>query len=373
MARVVSPDRVLSAPVSLPSDFYRQEFIRHRECLARQREYFSESAITDADQALARVLSQLEQLCAQDDADQLIGRSAPFVQRRHRPFRLVRPEATALSGSFRRSDLQARRRGDLLDILRAAVDAVEPGPLVKAAVSAGTISTLPSASIFLVAAAKPRGRWRAPSSTRRFRPPEPLRREAGQPIAGVVAGPRGNGELPFGLEWFDAAHPYPNAASEAAGREALAGAARSRADGSLVVLLSGGASSLLAVPAEGLSIEDKIITARALMHAGAPIEDLNCVRKHLSAIKGGRLAAAAGRSLTLAISDVHGAVPDDPSVIGSGPTVADPTTFADALAVVREAGIVGQIPPEVIAHLERGADETPGPGDPRLAKSSSTG
>jgi hypothetical protein len=74
MARVVSPDRVLSAPVNLASDFYREEFIRHRECLARQREYFSERAITDADAALARVLGQLEQLCAKDDADQLIGR-----------------------------------------------------------------------------------------------------------------------------------------------------------------------------------------------------------------------------------------------------------------------------------------------------------
>jgi hypothetical protein len=74
MARVVSPNRVLSAPVSLETDFYREEFLRHRECLARQREYFSERAITDADEALARVLAQLEQLCAQDDAEQLIGR-----------------------------------------------------------------------------------------------------------------------------------------------------------------------------------------------------------------------------------------------------------------------------------------------------------
>jgi hypothetical protein len=73
MARVVSPSRVLSVPVSFPTDFYREEFIRHRECLARQREYFSERAITDADQALARVLGQLEQLCAKDDADQLMG------------------------------------------------------------------------------------------------------------------------------------------------------------------------------------------------------------------------------------------------------------------------------------------------------------
>ena len=73
MARVVSPERVLSAPVSLPSDFYRQEFIRHRECLAMQREYFSERAITDADEALARVLSELERICQKDDAEQLIG------------------------------------------------------------------------------------------------------------------------------------------------------------------------------------------------------------------------------------------------------------------------------------------------------------
>jgi hypothetical protein len=74
MARVVSPSRVLSAPVSLETDFYREEFLRHRECLARQREYFSERAITEADEALARVLAQLEQLCTKDDAEQLIGR-----------------------------------------------------------------------------------------------------------------------------------------------------------------------------------------------------------------------------------------------------------------------------------------------------------
>jgi hypothetical protein len=74
MARVVSPDRVLSVPVSLPSDFYREEFIRHRECLAQQREYFSERAITNADDALARILAELEQLCEKDDAEQLIGR-----------------------------------------------------------------------------------------------------------------------------------------------------------------------------------------------------------------------------------------------------------------------------------------------------------
>jgi glycerate 2-kinase len=187
---------------------------------------------------------------------------------------------------------------------------------------------------------------------------------------GVVAGPRvGMAELQSGLEWFDAAHPYPDAASEAAGRRALAIAAQCGAAGSLLVLLSGGASSLLAVPGATLTLADKTAVSRALMNAGVPIADLNCVRKHLSAIKGGRLAAAAGRTMTLAISDVHGPVADDPSAIGSGPTVADPTTRADALAIVRRAGVAQQLSPAVMEYLERGGDETPKPGDPRLRAS----
>jgi glycerate-2-kinase len=187
---------------------------------------------------------------------------------------------------------------------------------------------------------------------------------------GIVAGPRANtAELPPALEWFDADHPSPNAASEAAGRRALALAAVNRSLGGLLVLLSGGASSMLAVPAAGLSLGDKMLTARALMNAGMAIAELNCVRKHLSALKGGRLAATAGRVLTLAISDVHGPTADDPAVIGSGPTVGDPTTYADALAIVRRAGVMNSVPASVRAHLERGEDESPKPGDPRLAGS----
>ena len=186
-----------------------------------------------------------------------------------------------------------------------------------------------------------------------------------------MAGPQlGNEPLPPGLEWFDAAHPSPDAASEAAGLRALAVAAQSGADGTLIVLLSGGASSMLAVPAPTLSLADKIATSRALMHAGVPIVDLNCVRKHLSAIKGGRLAARARRTMTWAISDVHGPIADDPAVIGSGPTVADPSTCADALAIVRRAGVAPALPASVMAHLEGGKDETPKPGDPRLRDSS---
>ena len=193
----------------------------------------------------------------------------------------------------------------------------------------------------------------------------------GAAAIGLVAGPRGAQlDLPPGFEWFDASHPYPDDASEAAGRRALALAADSRTRGVLLVLLSGGASSMLAVPATGISLADKIETGRALMNAGVAIADLNCVRKHLSAIKGGRLAAAAQQTVTLAISDVHGPVPDDPAVIGSGPTAADPTTYSDALNVVRRSGVASSLPPAVIAHLQRGDDESPKPGDPRLSASS---
>ena len=189
-------------------------------------------------------------------------------------------------------------------------------------------------------------------------------------VSGLIDGPRlGESTLPQAFEWFEASHPSPNAASEAAGRRALALAAESRAHAGLLVLLSGGASSILAVPAEGLRLQDKLLTARALMNAGAAIAELNCVRKHLSAIKGGRLAVAAGQSITLAISDVHGPIADDPAVIGSGPTVADPTTYGDALEIVRKYGARETLPPTVVAHLERGADESPKPGDDRLRQS----
>ena len=184
---------------------------------------------------------------------------------------------------------------------------------------------------------------------------------------GVVAGPKVSGfNVPETLQWYDASHPSPDAMSEAAGRHALAIAQESRDRGGLLVLLSGGASSMLAVPANGLVLRDKIQAARTLMNAGAAIAELNCVRKHLSSIKGGRLAAIAGRTVTLAISDVHGPVADDPAVIGSGPTVADPTTFADAIEIVRQKGVSASLPTHVLAHLERGADESPKPGDARL-------
>jgi glycerate 2-kinase len=191
------------------------------------------------------------------------------------------------------------------------------------------------------------------------------------PIAGgVIAGPRiGTAPHDRAFEWFNAGHPFPNSESAKAAERALELAHRSRENGWLVVLLSGGASALLAAPATGLTLDDKTQTARALMRAGLSIEPLNRVRKHLSGVKGGRLAVAANRTLTLALSDVHGPVADDPSVIGSGPTVADPSTYADARAIV--SGVEG-VPESVRRHLERGArgdwPETIKPGDERLAQ-----
>lgn len=190
--------------------------------------------------------------------------------------------------------------------------------------------------------------------------------------SGLIAGPRTSaGAIPPGFEWLPGAHPTPDPVSVDAGALALALAAESRG-GVLAMLLSGGASSMLALPAAGVSLADKIATARALMRAGAAIAELNCVRKHLSAIKGGRLAAAATETITLAISDVHAPVEDDPTVIGSGPTFADSSTFADALRIVTQVFPDADVPSGVVALLERGArgeiEDTPKPGDPRLAR-----
>ncbi|MFN3595664.1 MAG: glycerate kinase [Rubricoccaceae bacterium] len=159
------------------------------------------------------------------------------------------------------------------------------------------------------------------------------------------------------------AHPVPDARSVAAGQAALALARRAAAERTpLLVLLSGGASALMELPAGTLTLADLEATTRALLASGAPIAEVNAVRKHLSALKGGRLARAAApaRVVTLALSDVVG---DDLATIGSGPTVPDPTTFADALAVLERYRLCLALPPAVRAHLEAGArglaDESP--------------
>jgi glycerate-2-kinase len=161
-----------------------------------------------------------------------------------------------------------------------------------------------------------------------------------------------------------ASHPVPDA-NGAAAAAAMLEAVRGLTPQDLVlVLVSGGGSALSTLPAAGLTLEDLVAVNRELLRSGAPIGEMNCIRKHLSDFSGGRLAAAAhpARVVTLAISDVPG---DDPAVIASGPTVPDPTTFAQARALVAHHGMA--LPAAVTRHLAAAAEESPKPGDPRLA------
>ena len=193
---------------------------------------------------------------------------------------------------------------------------------------------------------------------------------ADAPLSGLVVTRYGHTpERPSGVasrvEIVEASHPVPDAAGLVAAARILALTQGLQKDDLVICLMSGGASALLTLPADGLDFEAKQGINRQLLDCGAAIDEMNCVRKHLSRIKGGRLAQACApaRVLTLAISDVPG---DDPSVIGSGPTVADATTCADALAILRRYGIA--VPPGIQAALEAGALETPKPGDPALAR-----
>ncbi len=169
---------------------------------------------------------------------------------------------------------------------------------------------------------------------------------------------------PGRIEVVEASHPVPDAAGRDAARRILESPQGLTADDLVLCLVSGGASALLSLPAQGLTLQDKQAVNKALLASGAAIDEMNCVRKHLSAIKGGRLAArcAPARVVTLLISDVPG---DDPSVIGSGPTVPDATTCADALRILARYGIA--LPAAAKAGLDSGAFETPKPGDSRFA------
>jgi hydroxypyruvate reductase len=195
---------------------------------------------------------------------------------------------------------------------------------------------------------------------------EAAERIYGAEAEGLVVVPKGYGARLNWIEIVEAAHPIPDAAGQAAAIRALATAAALGAEDRLIVLLSGGASALWAAPPEGVSLAEKQALSRDLLKSGATIQEINTVRKHLSRLKGGRLAAAAFPCpvLTLAVSDVPG---DDPSAIGSGPTVGDPTTLEDARAVLGRYGIAPS--PAVAAALSDAANESPEPDDPQLARS----
>ncbi len=248
----------------------------------------------------------------------------------------------------------------LRGLFDAAVAAADPARLM-----AGRLPAPPAGRCVVVGAGKAaaamaralEGAWQGPR----------------EQLEGLVVTRYGHGVPCERIEVVEAAHPVPDAAGRAAAGRMLELARGLTAEDLLVCLISGGGSSLLALPAPGVSLEDKQAVNRALLRSGAPIDDVNCVRKHLSAVKGGQLAAAArpAHVATYLISDVPG---DDPAVIASGPTVPDPTTYTDALAVLERYGV--DMPVAVAVHLAAGRDgdsgtappETPKPGDPAFAR-----
>jgi hydroxypyruvate reductase len=259
---------------------------------------------------------------------------------------------------------RARLRAAAGAILRDALLAADPGRLVRAHVSSGR-SRVDVAGLrfdprrgrlFLVAAGKAAVPMAAAAE-------EAL----GDHLAGGVAVSTAPEAALGRVRLLTASHPVPDARGVSAAAEVLELARALRRGDLLLVLLSGGASALLPAPADGLTLEDKATATRLLLRAGAPIHELNAVRKHLSRLKGGGLARAAhpARVVTLVLSDVVG---DDLSTIASGPTVPDPTSYADALAAVQRRGVADSMPEAVLRRLRDGASgalsETPKPGDP---------
>ncbi|MFZ5555788.1 MAG: glycerate kinase type-2 family protein [Pseudomonadota bacterium] len=238
----------------------------------------------------------------------------------------------------------------LIDSFHAAVAAAEPLAIVPA-----HLPRPPKGRTVVVGAGKA-----AASMARAVEDHWPER----APLEGLVITRYGHGLPTRRVRVVEAGHPVPDESGEAAAREILALAQSLDPDDLLLALVSGGGSSLLSLPAEGVSMADLKAVTRELLRCGASIQEINTVRKHLSAIQGGRLAAACrARALALVISDVTG---DDPTHIASGPCAPDPTTYADALAILREYGV--REPAAIVARLELGVagklPETPKPGDP---------
>lgn len=192
-------------------------------------------------------------------------------------------------------------------------------------------------------------------------------RGQGDRISGFVTTRHGYGLPTEIIEVVEAGHPMPDAMSVAAAQRALELAASAGPNDLVLALMSGGASALWSAPAVGISFDAKQALTKQLLRSGARITEMNCIRKHLSAIKGGKLAAAAhpAQLITLAISDIPG---DDPAAIGSGPTVGDPTTLAEARAVIERYKL--QVSPEISAALVDAKNETLKPDDPKLANTS---
>jgi hydroxypyruvate reductase len=263
------------------------------------------------------------------------------------PRAVRRPGATdgaAVSRSF-----PPDPEGFLRLLFRAALDAADPGRCVPA-----HLPRPPRGRTVVVGAGK------AAASMA-----QAVEQHWPEELSGLVVTRYGHGAPCRRIEVVEASHPVPDAAGQQAARRVLQSVQGLTGDDLVIALISGGGSALLSAPADGLSLEDKQAVNRALLASGAAIQDMNCVRKHLSSMKGGRLAQAAfpARVFTLVISDVPG---DDPAVVASGPTVPDPTTREDALAILRRYRI--DVPAAAVRWLSSPASETPKPGDPRLAR-----
>lgn len=238
----------------------------------------------------------------------------------------------------------------------------EPIGLLRSLFDEAVASALPSAIIdeYLPVAAQGRniviGMGKASAAMA-----QALEKRFPAPVEGLVITRYGHAVPCQQIEIVEAAHPVPDAAGETATKRMLAMVEGLEEQDQVIALVSGGGSALAAAPALGMTLDDKQAVNRELLRSGANISEMNCVRKHLSRIKGGRLAAAVApaRLVTLMISDVPG---DDPAVIASGPTVPDPTTAADALAIIAKYRI--ELAPHVRSHLSGGDCETPKPGDP---------
>jgi glycerate 2-kinase len=252
---------------------------------------------------------------------------------------------TAVFGRRAASDGRHESHAFLRALFDAAVSAADPARLLP-----GRLPPAPAGRTVVVGAGKAGASMAAA-----------VEREWQGPLEGLVVTRYGHAVPCERIEVVEAAHPVPDAAGREVARRILELAGGLGRDDLLLCLISGGGSALLALPAAGVSLEDKQAVNKALLRSGATIAEMNCVRKHLSAIKGGRLAAAAhpARVVTFLISDVPG---DDPSVIASGPTVPDPTTYNESLEVLARYRIDG--PASALEHLRTGAAGAAAPAGP---------
>ncbi len=259
-----------------------------------------------------------------------------------------------------RLEHRQRVRGDLERIYRAAVDAVDPAKLTARALEGG----IPDASrVYVLSVGKAAVAMASVLATRLGD------RLAAATVVSAGAAPAQPSDSR--IKYFESSHPLPSEESQAAAKATIAMLSLVHRDDLLVVAVSGGASAMLALPADGIALADKIALTRSLLRSGASIRELNAVRKHLSAIKGGRMlhALRGARVVSLILSDVPD---DDLSTIGSGLTAPDPTTYGDVISILKRRHLWGRAPESIRDHLERGnagqVPETPKRDDPTFAK-----